>query len=194
VSLQEFLKAFGSLYEFSGLPQVFKEDYDPQKGVEFRGGKLGDVNIERVLVFPRAVAVDTRSSTDDSDYVMEEALKWVQTFVGLSSPIQITRKTYWSQMSFQSTLVLPKIHPIFESLSAKITDSASKSNKQPLRYELVSFNMHFDQLTAKFAPVGFSIERLAETPFADNWYFSNAPVTTNEHISLLREFESATSG
>lgn len=191
VSAKEFLKAFGGQYEFSVLPQVFTEGFDPQKGIEFRCGKLGSVNIDKVLVFPRAVAVDTRSSTDDSDYVLEEALRWAQKFVGLSSPIQVPRKSYWSQLSFQSTLTLPRIHPVFESLATKITDSVSRNNKQPLRYELVSVTMHFDQLTAKFAPSNFSIERLADTPFSDNWYFSNAPLQTNEHISFLQEFESA---
>jgi len=191
VSAPDLLKAFGGQYEFSVLPQVFGHDFDPQKGIEFRCGKLGTINIEKILVFPRAVAVDTRSSTDDSDYVLDEALRWVQKFVGRSTPIQLPRRSYWSQLSFQSDFRLSLLNPIFEGLATRITDSVSQQTNLPLQYELVSFNLHFDQLMAKFTPGYFSIERLVDTPFSDNKYFSNAPLKTTEHVCILEEFEAA---
>lgn len=190
VSSLAFSKAFTEHYKFSKSPQTL-EDFDSLKGIEFLSGKLNETNIERLTIFSGAIVVDTKSSTDDSDNVLQDALRWAADLVGLSSPVRVVRKSYVSQLSFYSTLRLPALHPVLQRVVGQITESVSKNLGQPLPYELVSINFNFDQLLTKFAPGPFTIERRQDVPFSENKYFSTAPLPTNEHLSLLEEFEAA---
>jgi len=190
VSTLEFVKAFGARYGFSKFPQTL-EDIDPQKGIEFRSGKLKERNIDLVTIFSDGVVVDTKSSTDDSDFVLEDGLKWASGFSGLSSPLEIGRRTYWSQISFMSEINLPGLHPIFGKIGDQITEIVSRNLKQTFRYELTAITMNFDHMVSKFASSAFTVERYPDVPFSEKKYVSHAPVSTSEHISILEEFESS---
>ena len=48
----------------------------------------------------------------------------------------------------------------------------------------------FDRTNRQHPISDFSIQRRADTPYTDKKYFSQAPVSTEEHLKLLEEFES----
>jgi hypothetical protein len=49
--------------------------------------------------------------------------------------------------------------------------------------------MNSEQIPRKPLHAPFTIQRRAETAFAENKYFSEAPLPTNEHVALLETFE-----
>src|SRR5580704_16954500 len=55
---------------------VNPEDFDEKKGVEFIGGKWGDVTIEKLVIYQNGLLVDTRVSTDESERILDEGLNW----------------------------------------------------------------------------------------------------------------------
>lgn len=190
VSLIDFAKRLTEQYKFLKSPQTV-EDLDPVKGIEFLSGKLNETNIERFTLFLHGIVVDTRSSTEDSDIVLQNALRWNAEVVGLDSPVPIVNKSYVSQLTFYSDLSLPAMHPALRKLASRITESISRNMGHPFEYEVYSINLNFDFLTAKYAPGPFTIERRQDVPFPENKYFSTSPVSTSEHISFLEEFEAA---
>src|SRR5438552_3855742 len=70
-------KRLGELFSFASYPRKF-EDLDLQKGIELACGTMGPVNIDKLTLFQHGIVVDTRSSTDDSEQVIVELLKFVR--------------------------------------------------------------------------------------------------------------------
>lgn len=188
LSYIDFSKAVVERYTFVKFPEKI-EDYDPQKGVEFVAGKLNGIAIERATLFAGGIVIDTRSSTDDADRILEDALQWASNLTGLSSPPRIVQRAYVSQLNYYSDVRLPLVNTHFQNLASKISEGISSYMGQMLQYELVSLNFNFDLTTSKFAPGPFTIERAVDIPFSENKYFSTAPLPTNQHLALLEEFE-----
>ncbi|MGD0793753.1 MAG: hypothetical protein ABR920_18470 [Terriglobales bacterium] len=176
-------------YGFAKFPQK-PEDYDESKGVAFVYGKDGDSVIEQVLIYTNGVVLETRSSTEDSKRLLERALEWAASEIGLAyTPGMIRRWQYYSQLVFTSPLNLTAAAPAFSNLSESINKTLKTLMGEDLRYEATAVHFNFDLLTRK-NPIGsFSIQRRENMPFSDNKYFSEAPLPTGVHIELLEQFE-----
>ena len=177
-------------FGFQKFPQKYEEFY-PQKGIELAAGKWESGSIDKVVIYSGGIVVDTRSSTDDSEKVLDECLMWTRTEFGLQYHQEmIKRKGYVSQLTFYSDA------PIFSALSSplsrlaqNVTRSLEKSLGEKINYEPSSFAIHLDQTTRQLSPAAFTLQRRAGIPFTDNKYFSEAPLPTGIHKELLKAFE-----
>jgi hypothetical protein len=187
----DYLKGFIERYGFLKYPQKI-EDMDEDKGIHFETGKWNNIGIERVALFSWGVVVDTNASTDTSEAILKDILDWGAEKFGTSNrPDLITRKAYLSELIFTSDISLNAINPKIQALSSKITDSISKHFHQQLDYEIGGIALHFDTRHSKQLFAAFKVERLENTPYPDNKYYSGAQLPTKEHIALLNEFEAA---
>ncbi len=187
--VHDFLNAFVKRYSFLKYPQK-PEDINDSQGVVFESGKWNDIGIEQLILFDWGVVVDTRTSTDASEALLQDVLKWGAENFGLSNRQDlIKRKTYVSELIFASTLSLPTINENLKVLASKVNESIGKHFHQKTPYEFSGFSFHFDTSQSKqfFSP--FRIERLEQTPFSDNKYYSGAPLQTAEHVELITELE-----
>ena len=176
-------------YGFLKYPQKF-EDFDETKGVLFDGGKAGDISGLRFQVFTNLIVAESGSSTDESERILEEVFLWMAKKFGLNyAPGMIKRKAYVSQLTFHSEVALNALHPALAKLSDRVTNLIPKFIGQSLKYETTTFSLSYDLLTSKLAIAPFTIERRTDTPFSENKYFSTAPLPTDKHITLLKEFE-----
>jgi hypothetical protein len=167
------------------------DDFDETKGITFQMGRLGDITVHQVQIFNTAILIDTASSTDDSEKVLQDTLIWATEHLGLSyQPGMIKRRTYVSQVSFYSEALLERINPAILRLAERVNARLPEFWGLPLTYHPISVILSYDPLTTKLTPAVFSIERRAEAPFSENKYFSTAPLPTEEHIAFLQDFES----
>jgi len=183
------ISALVERYGFIKFPQK-PEDFDESKGVTLESGRDGEVTIHRVVIHDHAIYLDTTSSTDDSERIFNESLTWLShNFDLVYKPEMVRRKTYVSQLTFYSDVMLDKLHPALTKLAQKLTFRVSQYFGQPLDYAPLSTTIGYDPLTTKVGPASFAIERRADTLFTEKKYFSSAPLTTFDHIRLLEEFE-----
>jgi hypothetical protein len=61
--------------------------------------------------------------------------------------------------------------------------------EENISFEPTSFQVQHDLLTRKYSIAGFTIQRRTETPFRENKYYSEAPLPTDLHATLLGELE-----
>ncbi len=168
------------------------DDLDEQKGVEFLEGKWGEITVERLTVYQNGILVDTRSSTADSEKVLEEVLLWAASEFGVAyRPGMIKRKGYVSSLTFYSGIpLLSGLNNALSKLSARIGNATSQVVGHPLSFETVGITMNHEWVQVARQPIAaFTINRRIETPFSENKYFSEAPLPTDLHITLLQEFE-----
>ena len=184
------LKSVADRYCFLKTPQSLA-DIDFAKGVEFGVGKLGEINIDKMTIYGNGLFVDTRSSTDDADRVLEDFLGFVTRQFGAS--VKPSRRNLVSHIIFRSSLRLALLNPLLEPFAARFTSVVSRELGQPVQYETTAFVLGPDFSQIKLEPIPFTLERRVQVPFSDNAYFSSAPVHTKEHLEILRDIEASLS-
>jgi hypothetical protein len=101
----------------------------------------------------------------------------------------IKRFAYLSQLTFYSEMRLDGLSAALKRLAHGISSEVSKIYREEIPYQTSSIMFQHDPLLRKNPIAAFTIFPRAETPFLDNKYFSEAPVSTDAHIRLLTEFE-----
>ena len=176
-------------YRFQKFPQELS-DFDEQKGIEFLYGKAGEEVVERVQIFTNGILVDTRSNTSTSQAILEEALVWAAERFGLSyRPGMIKRYAYISQVSFHSNTPLNALSPALQRLADRLTSAVSEIHGERIEYQTAAVMVQHDPLKRKVPIAGFTIFPRAETPFSERKFFSEAPIPTDLHLELLKDFE-----
>lgn len=176
---------------FQKFPQKL-EEFDEVKGVEFVGGRWGDVTIETMKIFTNGLMLDTRVSTAESDRVLAEALAWSVSTLGLVySPRMINRRGYVSHLTFHTNVpILGTLDSPVSKLTRSANEAVARITGDETHWEPIVLTLQSDQVPRKSLNAPFTIQRRAEVAFSDNKYFSEAPLPTDIHIGLLEQFES----
>lgn len=187
----EFTAGIVQRYGFLKFPQKI-EDYTSPAGQVYEQGKWGDIVINRLTVTPAGFAVDTVSSTENSEKVLEDMLAWAVTELGATYKAGAIRsKTFVTQLTFTSDLIIGNINPKLEGFAKRITDSVSSALKQNIQFQPSGVVFQFDLSTTSTPLSSFRIERREGFPFSENKYFSQSPLPTAEHIQFLEDLETA---
>jgi len=191
VSVPQLIHALVERYGFLKYPKTI-EEYDPSKGIVFGLGRINNINIDRVEFYFVGIVIETRSSTDDCEAVLQDLIQVVQRLVGIEyKPLQEPRKFFLSEVSFHSELDLNGLNAAFSSLLPKISGLVSSYARQEFKFETVAVLSTPDLANTKLGPSLFRVDRLAGVPFRDQKYFSSAPLPTKDHLNILEEFEKA---
>lgn len=184
----EALAKLGGRYSFAKGPTKLA-DIDFQKGIELLEGSFGEVRIDKIAIYLNGIVIDTRSSTEDAETILNDILALAHEAFG--AKIKPARHSFASHIIFRSPMRLSSLNPVLPTIADVLTERSSADLKHPFIFEPTSVLFNIDSSQAKIAPQVFTIERRAEIPFAENTYFSGAPLRTNEHIEVLKTFESA---
>lgn len=184
----EALAKLGNRYTFTKTPTKL-EEIDLQKGVELQEGRLGEIRIDRIIIFMNGIVVDTRSSTDDSEKVLKDIIDLAYEAFGAT--IRPARQTFASQLVFRSDMHLVALNPVLPKIADVLTQQTSADMKHLFTYEPTAVLFNVDTAQAKTPPAMLSIERRVDVPFDENTYFSQAPLRTAEHFEILEAFEAA---
>jgi hypothetical protein len=189
----DVIRALVERYTFQKFPQKF-EDLDESKGVVFELGKFGKKNIEKVTIYSSGLALDTTSSTRDSEEILEEALTWATEKLGLQYKREmVRRKAYVSQVTFYSGVPLLVVNPHLEALSRKVSEIVSANIRLKSTFAPSGILLAPDPESQTIPVSAFTIERRQGAAYSEGKYFSTAPLPTDIHLSLLEEFEQVVS-
>lgn len=187
----DLTRALVERYGFMAFPQTLG-DYDEEKGIVFGMGRWKDISIDRLSLFGNGIAVDTRSSTKDSEEIINEGLLWMVERFGLTfKPEMMNRKGYLSELVVHCDKPLNALNPRLAAFANTLTDQLHKVAYQslPLVFETTGIALGFDSLNTKFTFSPFRYERLVDVPLSENKFYAGAPLPTNTHIELLELFE-----
>jgi hypothetical protein len=174
-------------YGFQVFPQKI-EDFNESKGITFASGILGNEVIDEFVIYTHGLLLGTRTSTHDSQRLLEEAIKWGVDTLGLTKR-PITRWQFFSELTFYSKFSLMGSNTPAQRLAQDISRCIKEETGESLKYEQTSIFIDHDPLVKKHPMGRFSIQRRDNTPFSENKYFSDAPLHTETHWKLLEEFE-----
>jgi hypothetical protein len=188
----DLVKAVVHRYKFQKFPQAI-EDFDESKGIVFQGGQQGNVVIQKLTIFNTLLVLETRSTTADSQRIITEMLEWGRDNLGLTfRPDMIRHWGYVSDVVFYSDAPLLAT-PALLDLAQKTANAVSEIWKDKVSYEPHSVAVAHDPLSRKNGIASFTLTHRQESPFAENKYFSEAPLPTDMHLRFLEDYEKAVS-
>lgn len=190
VHFPDLVQGLAGRYSFQKFPQK-TEEYDQNKGMVFESGKWERGSVAKLTIFGGGVVVETRSSTDDSEAFLHDALTWgAETFGLRYTPEMTKRKGYVSQVVFQTDVpMLAAVGGAVSRLSNRVSEAVSERAGQRLKYEPTQIWIHYDPLIRKVPIAALTIQRKLEVPFSEGKYFSEGPLPTKQHIEFLESFE-----
>lgn len=177
-------------YGFLVFPKEPKDMDLSEKGAKFESGKANGVTIESLVVYDGALLVDTLSNTSDSRRILIEMLEWGRDTLGLTYTEGMIK-----QWGYISDIVFTTDFPLLSSMSSPVQKLALKTSRftedlwNGLKYEPNMVSVGHDPGLRKNAVASFFIQHRVNTTFAENKYYSEAPLPTDLHIQFLEEFE-----
>ncbi len=191
---RDVVSEMATRYKFAKAPDVKEivEAREKNKGLIFADGLFkstsGEIINVTLTIYRDGLIADTRSSTIDSDNVLNEVLTWLQTDFGLLDYKSIlVNKIYLSDVFVSMARSLDIINPKFKRFAEMLTAKV-KSPSAPLKFEVGALGFWIDP-AQKVPQVNFRLERAEGVPFSENRYYSIAPLETEEHLNTLSELE-----
>jgi hypothetical protein len=99
----------------------------------------------------------------------------------------IRRRLYLSELNVRLDQPLANLNPGLQQLAAKLSSMTSAIAHHP--FEVGGVSLGTDVTHAVYKVPSFIIERKLNAPFNENRFYTKAPLQTEQHISILREFE-----
>ena len=188
----EFTPKMAERYGFLKLPEKLEDFLDEQKGIQFAFGRWDGTVINQLALYAHGIAVETAASTDISEKILYDVLSWGANTLNINyRQDMIKRKAYVSGLLFSTDVSLNALHPKLRGIGESLSSSVADSLGHVFPYEVTGVFFGYDTTHTKpNAPI-FTIERRADVPFTENKYFSTAPLPTEEHLKLLKDFETA---
>jgi hypothetical protein len=176
-------------FSFQKKPEKF-EDFDLSKGVSFEFGYFGDTTITKLSFYNDGISLDTRSHTQESQQVVFAILEWLASEYGLNyHPRLIKRWAYVTNVTFYSDADLTLLNPVMAFACQRLSELAADGGSGSLGYRVTRVAMDCDKSVNKIHKVSFVLERSLLTRFEDNKYFAEAPLKSDDLLTLLEEIE-----
>jgi len=194
-SLLPLVQSLVTRYNFQLFPtkpdELFGKEINELKfiGGSFQKDPQHNINID-LIIFTWGLVAETRSSTNDSDAFLTDLLNWASTEIELVPYQEVLRsRAYVSELWVQTDKSLNNLNPKLNNFAKKLTSLVEGHSHHPFAFE-TSGIMFGTDFTVVNPPGAFKFERLIEVPFAENRYYSAAPLQTEAHLELLEELES----
>ena len=176
----KFLKYPSSIYERNeGGALVFSDG-------SFKSKDGSNISVD-LAIYNDGFIADTRSSTKDTELFIEDALySLVKDFGLVYKQEMLRKKLYVSELTLRTDQQLNNINPRMQAFVRKIISMIGTDG--PGLMELSSLSFWWDFRSSN-GQSHFQFERTASIPFSERRYYSRAPLHTEDHLSLLNEFE-----
>jgi len=184
-----FVEGLKDRYQFWEAPKG-PADFTLDTGVKFAYGRFQKQLINTVQIFSNGVSAQGNTNTQILSDLIDDLLGWVKESYGSEFVSAEPVSTVFT--SSIEVRVDPDFAARFEALIRldRIAKILSDYGLTVSPYTVSSIALQTDPPTAKpFQPGRFVLERRANIPFERNIFYSEAPVSTEQHLDLLAELE-----
>lgn len=184
-------RAMGELvkrYTFTMFPKL---DQLEAPKVEFRQGQFKDVGIESLSIYNDGIVVTSKSPTDVLDAFLEDLSGWMESTLGLNRVgTHAINKAYESGVMVRSEAKLLHVLDALAPIQEMIAKSVKTAMGIEAKFEPFGIALAVDQsLIPGMKPNAFRLERRAGLAFDTNYYVSQAPMRTADHLKILERLE-----
>jgi hypothetical protein len=194
----ELIEGVKKKYEFLKFPSMERanEPFDFQVGKLKHGSRVMKIDqfvVSYIGTEATSIGAASRTSSNDADLFLDDLTEWLAKEFNLDVNEQFPH-AYHSQAEFvfENARLSDRFTELKE-LGKGITNiiRGYGSSKCP-EFEVSTLAMHFDlsdTTLPKPIPTQFTVERRVGARYADNKYFSQAPLKTGDHKAVLEQLE-----
>lgn len=185
-----FVRAIKDRYEFWNAPNNMSE-FDLSSGVEFNHGQHKSRNIGLFKIYNKGLFVRANDETAFLNEFIGDCLEFCTSQYDISvSETMPVSKRYVSTLDVKPSHQLLKKIQTLDEISAQITKTVSSYGYSNSTFSLSGLFFQPDVMKATpHNPGRFILERKVNTSNNDNIFFTEAPMSTDEHIKILELME-----
>lgn len=187
--LPEVIAAIAGRYSFQRFPTTVDEILG-EKTV-FTMGKWSDIQLEEMTTYGDGLIVRAKANNAITEAFVDDLYRFVLESFGLERlPSPVERRLYESAVVVQFSKSLAERFSIAEGLKNSLEGLLSNYGIGDYDYQPGGIQFDVDlTLHPEGRPIPFSLVRRIRTPFPDNYWFSSAPLRTDDHLEVLKSLE-----
>jgi hypothetical protein len=187
IDILPILTAIKDRYSFQIYPKTPEEMIETNpKGIVFMNGSFvvgsSRHTIMKATIYGDGIVVDSALSTDFCEAFLADALTFLCSQFGLTYRSEMVHtKIYTSELIVQIDKDLTNLFAPLVTIKGKLCSLTGKD------FQPAGFSLNADPAASSTRPAPFTFEREVGKPFAQQRYYSAAPLRTSQHEELLRE-------
>lgn len=191
VFVPDLIRGIQDRYRFWSAPAPSDLNQPGANGAKFTTGRFEDINLSALIVYNNGVLVEGPAHSSRLDSVLDDLADWVSNTYGvtytLSEPLG---KGFTSSVEVASDVTLGERFRELDGWLQLLTLRVASYGITLANYQPSTLIFLTEQAAAKpVNPGRFMIEQRTGHPLGSKVYFSEAPVSTDEHMELLNALE-----
>lgn len=190
--LPEVVAAIKDRYRFWVAPSS-PEQWDMENGAVFSHGQFADRVITSLKIYGRGVSVQSDLDTEILDDMLNDMASWLTQSYGVEyEDLQPVPKAFTSAMEVKASSDVLQGLQRFDELASSLTAMLGGYGLTTGPVGVSSVMLNSDPALSKpLQPARFIFERRAGASYDESVFYTEAPVSSKEHLHLLTLLESA---
>ncbi len=184
--LPELAKIVGNYFEFVSIPESV-EDFTSGQGMKFAYGRGQGFVLDSMTLFHDGIQCQAAVGTEDLRDTVTRTAELLEG-LGFVLPTSDFKWMYISQIEVQLQPGFSAWLGQFDPLATTIKNKLKASGIGVENYEVWGIGLAGEGPNT-IKPGRFLLERREGYPFAQNVFYSEAPLSTHDHIELLQSIE-----
>ena len=209
VHLGQFIRPAGQLYgpeavaklaaryQFAKHPTLAEIIERKEPALSFGGGKFSETQIQRFQIYNDGFVAEAQSGSKTLDAFMDDALAWAAEEFGLRKIEGIkTERHHESTLIVIATTDIAKAFAPRHEIADAFNSALGKEGYSPRKFQASGMIMAPDPAAegSRKREPRFLIDRRVGVSFAENTFYSQAPLPTEDHLALLERIEGLAGG
>lgn len=176
-------------YQFAKYPTL---DDLTKNARLFQIGKFKDVQINEFGIYPDGVIVQSACNSSILDEFIDDLFNWSREEFGIVPTLEsIFEKTYESNVIVKADSDLSTVLAPMPAAVAALNKAYGSDRYPDTKLEYSGFVFSVDETTFPGVkkPTKFIVDRRVNIAPEQNFFYSQAPLATDDHLDVLRAFE-----
>lgn len=188
--IPDAIRAAKERYRFWQVPQTM-EEYTRKQGAEFRTGYFQGNTIGLLRMFSDGILAEGNVHSAVLDDFLDDVLDWASSAFGVTYVTRLpVSRAYTSTVEVETNASVGRYAAGLTEVASLLTSMLDQAGFEMSPYEFTALIATTDPTkTTTIQPGRFVFERRAGRSFDSNVYFSEAPVSTENHMLLLERLE-----
>lgn len=187
IFLPDIAKAIADQYKFVTTPKTV-EDFQSTEGIKFEYGAYNGIIVNEFLLFNDGLYCKANVHTDKIVEFGDDVIRFLKDQFKLSFDEIETRWLFNSVVEVELRQGFDGLVSPLAAIAAKVRDLISAKEIHTSNYQFSGFAMGGEG-SGEIKPGRFTLERRAGSAIAANLFFSEAPLSTSEHLQIISEIE-----
>lgn len=186
----EFVSEIQRRYTFWEVPRNIGE-FNLDTGAKFSTGRFKEITISALQLYRNGIFAESQASTSSIDHFADDLLSWVQSEFKIECLIsQPVKRRYFSSIEVKVSVDVSSKFERLNKVSTMLSKMANDSGVEVASYEFSGLTINSEPNPKNVVQTGrFVFERRQGEKYEDNIFYSEAPVTSDQHLELLTELE-----